>query len=65
MEQQLAQVKETLKLVSNEKDETSRQYQNYVRQLDIQQVNLRDEVCVNVCIILTKKMNRASFSEYL
>ncbi|XP_020294016.1 golgin subfamily A member 2-like [Pseudomyrmex gracilis] len=44
LEQQLVQLKETLKLVSNEKDEASKQYQNYVRQLDMQQANLRDEL---------------------
>ncbi|XP_072753851.1 golgin subfamily A member 2 isoform X2 [Anoplolepis gracilipes] len=44
LEQQLAQMRETLRLVSNEKDETSRQYQNYVRQLDAQQAKLLNEV---------------------
>ncbi|KAL0114546.1 hypothetical protein PUN28_011681 [Cardiocondyla obscurior] len=44
LEQQLAQMRETLKLVNNEKDEASRQYQNYVRQLDAQQAKLLNEV---------------------
>ncbi|KYM95393.1 PREDICTED: golgin subfamily A member 2-like [Cyphomyrmex costatus] len=44
LEQQLAQMRETLKLVNNEKDEASRQYQNYVRQLDAQQVKLFNEI---------------------
>ncbi|XP_012536642.1 golgin subfamily A member 2 [Monomorium pharaonis] len=44
LEQQLAQMRETLKLVNNEKDEASRQYQNYVRQLDGQQAKLINEV---------------------
>lgn len=44
LEQQLAQMRETLKLVNNEKDEASRQYQNYVRQLDAQQAKLFNEV---------------------
>ncbi|XP_018337063.1 PREDICTED: golgin subfamily A member 2-like [Trachymyrmex septentrionalis] len=44
LEQQLAQMRETLKLVNNEKDEASKQYQNYVRQLDAQQAKLFNEV---------------------
>lgn len=44
LEQQLAQMRETLRLVNNEKDEASRQYQNYVRQLDAQQAKLFNEV---------------------
>lgn len=48
MEQQLTQMRETLKLVNNEKDEASRQYQNYVRQLDVQQAKLLNEVCINI-----------------
>ncbi|XP_011873116.1 PREDICTED: golgin subfamily A member 2 [Vollenhovia emeryi] len=44
LEQQLAQMRETLKLVNSEKDEASRQYQNYVRQLDTQQAKLFNEV---------------------
>lgn len=44
MEQHLAQMRETLKLVSNEKDEANRQYQNYVRQLDMQQAKLLTEL---------------------
>lgn len=38
-------MRETLKLVNNEKDEANRQYQNYVRQLDTQQAKLLNEVC--------------------
>ncbi|KAL6444057.1 hypothetical protein ACFW04_001777 [Cataglyphis niger] len=44
LEQQLAQMRETLRLVNNEKDETSRQYQNYIRQLDAQQAKLLNEI---------------------
>ncbi|XP_014468338.1 PREDICTED: golgin subfamily A member 2-like [Dinoponera quadriceps] len=44
LEQQLTQMRETLKLVNNEKDETNRQYQNYVRQLDTQQAKLLNEL---------------------
>ncbi|XP_071631430.1 golgin subfamily A member 2 [Temnothorax longispinosus] len=44
LEQQLAQMRETLKLVNNEKNEASRQYQNYVRQLEAQQAKLLNEV---------------------
>ncbi|XP_039308505.1 golgin subfamily A member 2 isoform X2 [Solenopsis invicta] len=44
LEQQLAQMRETLKLVNNEKDEASKQYQNYVRQLDAQQAKLLNEI---------------------
>jgi len=44
-------MRETLKLVNNEKDEASRQYQNYVRQLDTQQAKLLNEVHINVNII--------------
>lgn len=56
MEQQLAQMRETLKLVSNEKDEANRQYQNYVRQLDIQQTKLLNEVRINIRINLLIKV---------
>jgi len=52
LEQQLAQMRETLKLVNNEKDEASRQYQNYVRQLDAQQAKLLNEVHININITL-------------
>ncbi|XP_070161136.1 golgin subfamily A member 2 [Polyergus mexicanus] len=44
LEQQLAQMRETLRLMNNEKDETSRQYQNYIRQLDAQQAKLLNEI---------------------
>ncbi|XP_025154179.1 golgin subfamily A member 2 isoform X2 [Harpegnathos saltator] len=44
LEQQLTQMRETLKLVNNEKDEANRQYQNYVRQLDAQQAKLLNEL---------------------
>lgn len=50
MEQQLAQIKKTLKLVNNEKDEANKQYQNYVRQLDTQQAKLLIEVRINIHI---------------
>lgn len=50
LEQQLAQMRETLKLVNNEKDEASRQYQNYVRQLDAQHAKLLNEVHINIYI---------------
>lgn len=43
-------MRETLKLVNNEKDEASRQYENYVRQLDAQQAKLFNEVHINVHI---------------
>lgn len=49
LEQQLGQMRDTLKLVNDEKDEASKQYQNYVRQLDAQQANLLNEVCINLC----------------
>lgn len=52
LEQQLAQMRETLKLVNNEKDEASRQYQNYVRQLDAQQAKLFNEVHINIDITI-------------
>lgn len=52
LEQQLIQMRETLKLVSNEKEEASKQYQNYVRQLDVQQAKLLNEVCLNVYHII-------------
>lgn len=44
LEQKLAQTKESLKAVSTEKDETNKQYQNYVKQLDMQQMKLLEEV---------------------
>ncbi|XP_076234729.1 golgin subfamily A member 2 [Calliopsis andreniformis] len=46
LEQELAQIKETLKTVSTEKDETNKQYQNYVKQLDMQQMKLLEETKV-------------------
>ncbi|KAK2582590.1 hypothetical protein KPH14_004878 [Odynerus spinipes] len=44
LEQQLAQIKEALKTVSEENDEASKQYQNYVRQLETQQETLLHEL---------------------
>ncbi|XP_017883110.1 golgin subfamily A member 2-like [Ceratina calcarata] len=43
-EQELAQTKESLKAVTAERDEASRQYQNYVKQLDAQQTKLLEEM---------------------
>lgn len=45
LEQQVAQMKEALKTASEENDEASKQYQNYVRQLETQQETLVNEVC--------------------
>lgn len=44
LEQELAQAKESLKIISTEKDEANKQYQNYVKRLDTQQAKLLDEV---------------------
>lgn len=44
LEQELAQTKESLKIVNNEKDEINKQYQNYVKQLDTQQAKLLEKV---------------------
>ncbi|XP_076638697.1 golgin subfamily A member 2 [Colletes latitarsis] len=44
LEQELIQAKESLKVVSTEKDEANKQYQNYVKQLDMQQAKLLDEI---------------------
>lgn len=44
LEQELAQTKECLRIVSTEKDEANKQYQNYVKQLDAQQAKLSEEV---------------------
>ena len=44
LEQELAQTKEALKIVSVEKDEANKQYQNYVKQLDTQQAKLLEEI---------------------
>ena len=52
LEQELTQTRESLKAVSTEKDETNKQYQNYVKQLDMQQAKLLNEVCY---IFLTNK----------
>lgn len=49
-------MRETLKLVNNEKDEASKQYQNYVRQLDAQQAKLFNEVHINIYITLFIKV---------
>lgn len=58
LEQQLMQMRETLKLVNNEKDEASRQYQNYVRQLDAQQTKLLNEVYIYVFSHWSVRKNR-------
>lgn len=52
LEQELTETRESLKAVSTEKDETNKQYQNYVKQLDMQQAKLLNEVCY---IFLVKK----------
>ncbi|XP_060826118.1 golgin subfamily A member 2-like [Bombus pascuorum] len=44
LEQELTQTKEALKIVSVEKDEANKQYQNYVKQLDTQQAKLLEEI---------------------
>lgn len=44
LEQQVAQMRETIKTVSEENDEASKQYQNYVRQLETQQETLVNEL---------------------
>ncbi|XP_043674043.1 golgin subfamily A member 2-like [Vespula pensylvanica] len=44
LEQQVTQMKEALKTVSEENDEASKQYQNYVRQLETQQETLVNEL---------------------
>ncbi|XP_066595608.1 golgin subfamily A member 2-like isoform X2 [Prorops nasuta] len=44
LEQQLTQMKETLKLVNDEKDEANKQYQQYVKHLDEQQRKLQKQV---------------------
>lgn len=44
LEQELAHVKESLNVVSTEKDEANKQYQNYVKQLDMQQTKLLEEI---------------------
>lgn len=58
LEQELIQTKESLRAVSTEKDEANKQYQNYVKQLDIQQAKLLDEVYYTLFIkILESKEN--------
>ena len=44
LEQELAQAKESLKIINIEKDEANKQYQNYVKRLDTQQAKLLDEI---------------------
>ena len=44
LEQELSETRESLKAVSTEKDETNKQYQNYVKQLDMQQAKLLNEL---------------------
>ncbi|XP_012145130.2 golgin subfamily A member 2 [Megachile rotundata] len=44
LEQELAQAKESLKIVNTEKDEVNKQYQNYVKQLDVQHAKLLDQI---------------------
>ncbi|CAL7950861.1 unnamed protein product [Xylocopa violacea] len=51
LEQELAQMKESLKAVNTEKDEISKQYQNYVKQLDAQQTKMLEEIKVQKQVI--------------
>lgn len=44
-------MKEALKTVSEENDEASKQYQNYVRQLETQQETLVNEVCYQLLVV--------------
>jgi hypothetical protein len=56
LEQELNQMRDTLRLMNNEKDEASKQYQNYVRQLDAQQAKLLNEVCKSFSHFLKSKL---------
>ena len=65
LEQELAQTRESLKAVSTEKDETNKQYQNYVKQLDMQQAKLLNEVEVQKKTIGDLKSREQSYVQRL
>ena len=65
LEQELAQTRESLKAVSTEKDETNKQYQNYVKQLDMQQAKLLNEVEVQKKTIEDLKSREQSYVQRL
>lgn len=54
LEQQLAKMRETLQLVNNEKDENSKRFQSYIRQLTGQQTVLVEEVHIKTLFIKNK-----------
>nr|XP_031831439.1 golgin subfamily A member 2-like isoform X1 [Nomia melanderi] len=65
LEQELAQTKESLKVVNTEKDEANKQYQNYVKQLDMQQAKLVDEIQKQNLIIENLQSREQSYVQRL
>ncbi|KOC70191.1 Golgin subfamily A member 2 [Habropoda laboriosa] len=65
LEQELAQTKESLKVVNTEKDEANKQYQNYVKQLDAQQTKLLDEIKVQKMTIEDLQEKEQSYVQRL
>ncbi|XP_076164834.1 golgin subfamily A member 2 isoform X1 [Ptiloglossa arizonensis] len=65
LEQELIQTKESLRAVSTEKDEANKQYQNYVKQLDIQQAKLLDEVQTQKKTIENLQLREQSYVQRL
>ncbi|XP_076665638.1 golgin subfamily A member 2 [Andrena cerasifolii] len=65
LEQELTETRESLKAVSTEKDETNKQYQNYVKQLDMQQAKLLNEVEVGKKTIEDLKSREQSYVQRL
>ncbi|CAK9814144.1 Golgin subfamily A member 2 [Anthophora quadrimaculata] len=65
LEQELAQTKESLKVVNTEKDEANKQYQNYVKQLDVQQIKLLEEIKVQKTTIEDLQQKEQSYVQRL
>lgn len=65
LQQELVQVKETLKVITDEKEEASKQYQNYIRQLDAQQTKLLDEIKTQKKIIEDLSLREQSYVQRL
>ncbi|KAF3424943.1 hypothetical protein E2986_09406 [Frieseomelitta varia] len=63
LEQELAQTKESLRIVSTEKDEANKQYQNYVKQLDAQQAKLSEEIKTQKRIIEDAQQREESYMQ--
>ncbi|CAK9807897.1 Golgin subfamily A member 2 [Anthophora plagiata] len=65
LEQELEQTKESLKVVNTEKDEANKQYQNYVKQLDAQQIKLLEEIKLQKTTIEDLQQKEQSYVQRL